>query len=119
MRHNCLARRASEPRGRWVLPDARANAEETGGRQESQLDSGQRHATAGHAASGSGCTSADAVQYLSSGVKEHNASMRCYGGDISRKELAIADAGGFCYAPQVSGSTNSTGKMAMGETTKK
>ena len=56
---------------------------------------------------------------LPSGVKEHNASMRCYGGDISRKALAIADAGGFCYAPQVSGSTNSTGKMAMGEATKK
>jgi hypothetical protein len=53
------------------------------------------------------------------GVKEHNASMRCYGGDISRKELAIADSGGFCYAPQVSGSTNSAGKMAMGEIAKK
>jgi hypothetical protein len=50
---------------------------------------------------------------LPSGVKEHNASMRCYSGDISRQELAIADASGFCYAPQASGPTNSTGKMAM------
>jgi hypothetical protein len=50
---------------------------------------------------------------LPSGVKEHNASMRCYSGDISRKELAIADASGFCYAPQASGPNNSTGTMAM------
>lgn len=55
---------------------------------------------------------------LPSGVKEHNASMRCYSGDISRKELAIADSNGFCYAPQASGSTNSIGKMAMGEVAK-
>jgi hypothetical protein len=52
---------------------------------------------------------------LPSGVKEHNASMRCYQGDISRKDLAIADSSGFCYAPQASGPTNATGKMAMGE----
>ena len=56
---------------------------------------------------------------LPSGVKEHNASMRCYGGNLSRKELAIADSGGFCYAPQTSGPTNSTGQMAMGEMAKK
>lgn len=56
---------------------------------------------------------------LPSGVKEHNASMRCYGGDISRKELAIADSNGFCYAPQSTGPTNATGKMAMGEIAKK
>ena len=43
---------------------------------------------------------------LPSRVKEHNASMRCYGGAISRRELAIADSKGFCYAPQVSGQTN-------------
>ncbi len=52
------------------------------------------------------------------GVKEHNASMRCYSGDISRKELAIADASGFCYAPQASGPANSSGKMTMGEIAK-
>jgi hypothetical protein len=52
---------------------------------------------------------------LPSGVKEHNASLRCYGGDISRKELAIADSNSFCYAPQSTGPTDSTGKMAMGE----
>ncbi len=56
---------------------------------------------------------------LPSGVKEHNASMRCYGGDISRKQLAIADSNGFCYAPQTSGTTNSIGRMAMDETAKK
>ena len=56
---------------------------------------------------------------LPSGVKEHNASMRCYGGNLSRKELAIADSSGFCYAPQTSGPTNSTGQMAMGEMVKK
>ncbi|MCF8169434.1 MAG: YHYH protein [Rhodoferax sp.] len=56
---------------------------------------------------------------LPSGVKEHNASMRCYSGDISRKELAIADSSGFCYAPQASGPTNSTGRMEMGEIAKK
>ncbi len=55
---------------------------------------------------------------LPSAVKEHNASMRCYAGAISRKELAIADSSGFCYAPQASGPTNSTEKMAMGETAK-
>lgn len=43
---------------------------------------------------------------LPAAVKEHNASMRCYGGAISRRELAIADSKGFCYAPQVSGQTN-------------
>ena len=32
---------------------------------------------------------------LPSGVKEHNASMRCYSGDISHQELAIADASGL------------------------
>ena len=51
-------------------------------------------------------------------VKEHNASMRCYSGDLSRKELAIADSSGFCYAPQALGPTNSTEKMAMGKTAK-
>ncbi len=56
---------------------------------------------------------------LPSGVKEHNASMRCYGGNLSRKELAIADSSGFCYAPQRSGQNNSTGQMAMGEMAKK
>jgi hypothetical protein len=55
---------------------------------------------------------------LPSAVKEHNASMRCYAGAISRKELAIADSSGFCYAPQASGPDNSTGKMAMGESMK-
>ena len=55
---------------------------------------------------------------LPSGVKEHNASMRCYGGDISRKELAIADSNGFCYAPQSTGPTNSARQMAMGEVAK-
>jgi hypothetical protein len=50
---------------------------------------------------------------LTFGVKKHNASMRCYSGDISRKELAMADANGFCYAPLASRLTNSTGKMAM------
>jgi hypothetical protein len=52
---------------------------------------------------------------LPSGVKEHNASMRCYSGDISRKELTVADSNGFCYAPQAVGPTNLAGKMAMGE----
>jgi hypothetical protein len=56
---------------------------------------------------------------LPSVVKEHNASMRCYAGAISRKELAIADSNGFCYALQTSGWTNSTGKMVMGELAKK
>ncbi len=56
---------------------------------------------------------------LPSAVKEHNASMRCYSGDLSRKELAIADSSGFCYAPQASGPSDSIGKMAMGETAKK
>ena len=51
---------------------------------------------------------------LPSGVKEHNASPRCYSGDISRKELAIADASGFCYAPQAPGQNNATEKMTMG-----
>lgn len=37
---------------------------------------------------------------LPSGVKEHNASMRCYSGAVSRAELAKADAIGFCYAPR-------------------
>jgi len=55
---------------------------------------------------------------LPSGVKEHNASMRCYQGDISRKDLAIADSSGFCYAPQSAGPINSIGKMAMGEVVK-
>jgi hypothetical protein len=53
------------------------------------------------------------------GVKEHNASMRCYGGAISRKELAIADSSGFCYAPQALGPANFVGNMAMGEIVKK
>ena len=52
---------------------------------------------------------------LPSAVKEHNASMRCYSGDLSRKALAIADSSGFCYAPQVSGPNNSAEKMVMGE----
>lgn len=52
---------------------------------------------------------------LPSGVKEHDASMRCYGGDISRQELANADSNGFCYAPKVTGQSNSAGEMAMGE----
>jgi hypothetical protein len=56
---------------------------------------------------------------LPSGVKEHNASMRCYSGALSRKELAIADSNGFCYAPQASGSTHSTDKMSMGDIAKK
>jgi uncharacterized membrane protein len=55
---------------------------------------------------------------LPSGVTEHNASMRCYGGVVSRKELASAEANGFCYAPQVPGSVNSTEKMTMGQVTK-
>jgi hypothetical protein len=45
--------------------------------------------------------------------------MRCYGGDLSRKELATADSIGFCYAPQVPGSINSMAKMGMGEIAKK
>jgi hypothetical protein len=55
---------------------------------------------------------------LPSGVKEHNASMRCYSGDISRKELASADSTGFCYAPLESASAVASGRMAMGELTK-
>jgi hypothetical protein len=55
---------------------------------------------------------------LPSGVKEHNASMSCYGGAISRRDLAIADSSGFCYAPQASGANNSNVKMAMGENAK-
>jgi len=51
---------------------------------------------------------------LPSGVKAHNASLRCYGGNISRKVLTIADAGGLCYAPQASGSNSANGKMRMG-----
>jgi hypothetical protein len=51
---------------------------------------------------------------LPSGVKEHNASMRCYSGDLPRKELAVADSNGFCYAPQAPGPTNSIGNMEMG-----
>lgn len=56
---------------------------------------------------------------LPSNVKEHNASMRCYSGEISRKELAIANSNGFCYAPQAAGPDASNGKMAMGEILKK
>ena len=52
---------------------------------------------------------------LPSNVTEHNASMRCYAGAISRKELAIADSSDFCYAPQASGPTNLAGGMAMGK----
>jgi hypothetical protein len=55
---------------------------------------------------------------LPSNVKEHNASMRCYRGDISHKELAIADSSGFCYAPQTSGTTNSQETMALGALTR-
>ena len=51
---------------------------------------------------------------LPSGVKAHHASLRCYGGNISRKVLTIADAGGFCYALQASGSNSANGKMRMG-----
>jgi hypothetical protein len=54
---------------------------------------------------------------LPSGVMEHNAAMRCYSGDLSRKALAVADASGFCYAPQA-GAGNRVEKMAMGETAK-
>jgi hypothetical protein len=54
---------------------------------------------------------------LPSGVMEHNAAMRCYSGDLSRKALAMADASGFCYAPQA-GPAKLAGKMAMGETVK-
>jgi hypothetical protein len=56
---------------------------------------------------------------LPSRVKEHNASMRCYGGNISRRELVTADSTGFCYASLASEPTNSSGKMAMGEIPKK
>jgi hypothetical protein len=60
---------------------------------------------------------AGAIGVLISGVKEHNAAMRCYSGALSRKALAVADASGFCYAPQV-GPANLAGKMAMGKTVK-
>ena len=50
---------------------------------------------------------------LPSNVKQHNASMRCYSGNISRKELSIANASGFCYAPRDSGANNFIGKMEM------
>ena len=35
---------------------------------------------------------------LPAGTKEHNSSMRCYAGSVPLKELAAAEASGFCYA---------------------
>jgi len=47
------------------------------------------------------------------GVKERNASMRCYGGVISRKQLALAESSGFCYAPLALDPALSNEKMTM------
>ena len=51
---------------------------------------------------------------LPSGVKAHNASMRCYSGHISRQTLATADASGFCYAPRAQDPNDAAGRMVMG-----
>lgn len=56
---------------------------------------------------------------LPSGVKEHNAAMRCYSGNLSRKQLAQANNSGFCYAPLVPGMVNSAITMPMAEVTKR
>ncbi len=51
---------------------------------------------------------------LPSGIKAHNASMRCYSGHISRQTLATADASGFCYAPRTQDPNDAAGRMVMG-----
>ena len=51
---------------------------------------------------------------LPSGIKAHNASMRCYSGHISRQNLATADASGFCYAPRAQDPNDAAGRMVMG-----
>ncbi len=38
--------------------------------------------------------------------KEHNSSMRCYAGTVPSKELAAAQAAGFCYSAPPAGSTS-------------
>lgn len=50
---------------------------------------------------------------LPSNVTQHNASMRCYSGNLSRKALAIANASGFCYAPRTESIKNFAEKMDM------
>ena len=38
---------------------------------------------------------------LPGGVKQANASMRCLSGEVSQQQIAAAQAGAFCYAPQL------------------